>query len=76
MNTSFKAALRRAAAAVCGAVLALSAAPAVPAQAEAAQAVHTDVSKDIGLVGNLFCISGSYNADHSELQWATNLKSD
>ncbi len=76
MNTSIKAALRRAAAAVCGAVLALSAAPAVPAQAEAAQAVHTDVSKDIGLVGNLFCISGSDNADHAELQWATTLKSE
>ncbi|MBO4878090.1 MAG: discoidin domain-containing protein [Ruminococcus sp.] len=77
MNISFTAALRRAAAAVCGAVLALSAAPsALPAEVQAAQAVHTDVSKDIGLVGNLFCISGSDNADHAELQWATTLKAD
>jgi len=77
MNRSFAAVLRRAAAAVCGAVLALSAAPAVPSvPAQAAQALHTDVSKDIGLVGNLFCISGSDNADHAELQWATTLKAD
>ena len=30
-------------------------------------------SEDVGFVGNLFCIAGSDNADHAELQWSTTL---
>lgn len=40
------------------------------------QSVSKNISEDIGLVGNLFCISGSDNADHAELQWDTTLSAE
>ena len=69
--------LRRTAAFLCGAAMAFSSAYCFPGRtAQAAQRASAEVSADIGLVGNLFCISGSDNADHAELQWATTLKAD
>ena len=35
-----------------------------------------NISDEIGLVGNLFCIADSSFADHAELQWATTLSAD
>ncbi|MBR6618002.1 MAG: discoidin domain-containing protein [Oscillospiraceae bacterium] len=43
----------------------------LPASPPAAAAVSDAVSEEIGLVGNLFCIADSDNADHAALQWAT-----
>ncbi|MCQ2460360.1 MAG: discoidin domain-containing protein [Ruminococcus sp.] len=37
------------------------------------QSAVSDVSENIGLVGNLFCVKGSDSADHAALQWATTL---
>lgn len=70
-------ALRRAAAALCGAAISLAAIPhtLLPSHA-AGQKAASVVSPDIGLVGNLFSISGSDAADHAQLQWATTLKAD
>ena len=35
-----------------------------------------NISKEIGLVGNLFCISGSDDANHAALQWSTTLSAN
>ncbi len=50
-----------------------SAAYAMPSAASNDINVSAPVSKEIGLVGNLFCISDSNNADNAQLQWATTL---
>ena len=70
-------ALRRAAAALCGAAISLAVIPHTLLHSHAAgQKAASVVSPDIGLVGNLFSISGSDAADHAQLQWATTLKAD
>lgn len=52
----------------------LTAAPVpVPLTASAAQNASAQTSEEIGLVGNLFCVEGSDNADRAALQWATTL---
>lgn len=40
---------------------------------KAAQAVSQDISEEIGIAANLFCIEGSNLADHGAIQWATTL---
>ncbi|HOO07714.1 MAG TPA: discoidin domain-containing protein [Ruminococcus sp.] len=65
--------LRSLTALLCSAALA-GAAPVFPARAASpGQAPSQNVSEEIGLVGNLFCISGSDSADRAALQWATTL---
>ena len=67
---------KRAVSALCCAAMML---PVIPARASQTQAVGTaaaNISEDVGLVGNLFCISGSDTADHGALQWATTLPAD
>ncbi len=44
--------------------------------ADTSQKAGTAISDKIGLVGNLYCIEGSDNADHAALQWATTLKAE
>lgn len=48
----------------------------IPQTNAAGQDASSAVSEDIGLVGNLYTISGSSNADHAELQWATTLSAE
>lgn len=48
----------------------------IPRTNAAGQDASSAVSEDIGLVGNLYTISGSSNADHAELQWATTLSAE
>lgn len=86
MNVSMKT-LRQLTAAVCSAVIALSApfttasaafsavrTDAVTAPVQYEQNVSGNISTDIGLVANLFCISDTGIADHGQLQWATTLQ--
>lgn len=40
------------------------------------QSASVNVSEEIGLVGNLFCISDSNNADNAALQWDTTLPAE
>lgn len=74
---------------LCGTALALSAPAATYSAGNAAAApianaiaanepdpgspAATNTTKDIGLVGNLFCIANETAADHASLQWATTL---
>ena len=48
----------------------------IPRTNAAGQDASSAVSEDIGLVGNLYTISGSSNANHAELQWATTLSAE
>ena len=48
----------------------------IPQTNAAGQDASSAVSEDIGLVGNLYTISGSSNADHAGLQWATTLSAE
>lgn len=48
----------------------------LPSDAAASRSASSDISEDIGLVGNVFCIDGSTVADHAELQWATTLSAE
>ena len=51
--------------------------PCVPTTfAASVRNASADISEDIGLVGNVFCISGSNYADHAELQWASTLSAE
>lgn len=71
--------LGRAVSAICSAALILHSTAAInigAADDRTGRDVSQAVSDEIGLVGNLFCIAGSDNADHAELQWATTLDSD
>ncbi len=61
---------------LCSALLAFPVLPPKSVSAAPEGAVSADVSEDIGLVGNLFCVAGSDNADHGALQWATTLPAD
>ena len=61
---------------LCSALLAFLVMPPKSVSAAPEGAVSADVSEDIGLVGNLFCVAGSDNADHGALQWATTLPAD
>lgn len=60
---------------ISAAVCLLSAVP-FSVSVNAAQRASVQISEEIGLVGNLFCIEGSDNADHAALQWATTLSAE
>ena len=68
--------IRPLAAVICSAALMLSM-PAFEKYCTAlAEAPVADVSDEIGLVGNLFCVSDETNAEHAALQWATTLSAE
>ena len=68
--------LSRAAAVICSGALLLSAGGFGSIKPTYAISASSNVSEDIGLVGNLFCVADGSNADHAALQWATTLSAD
>ena len=68
--------LSRAAAVMCSGALLLSAGGFGSIRTTYAISASGNVSEDIGLVGNLFCVADGSNADHAALQWATTLSAD
>ncbi|MBP5580344.1 MAG: hypothetical protein J6X85_00875, partial [Ruminococcus sp.] len=68
--------LSRAAAVICSAALLLAAGGFGSIRPTCAISASGNVSEDIGLVGNLFCVADGSNADHAALQWATTLSAD
>ena len=76
---NFKKALKRTAAILCSAALILPSFDLISvdsAEMNTGISASHVTSEDIGLVGNLFCVSGSQKADHAALQWATTLPAD
>ena len=67
---------KRTAAVICSAAMLMTMGSFAKRGTSYAAKASTDVSDEIGLVGNLFCISNENNADHAELQWATTLSAD
>ena len=68
--------LYRAAAVICSAVILFNVDGFRGIRPTFAISASRSVSKDIGLVGNLFCVADDKNADHAALQWATTLSAD
>lgn len=76
MKVDLKSLLKRCTAIVCSAAMLLTISSFTGNVNDHVSAASVTVSDDIGLVGNLFCIADSKNADHAELQWATTLSAD
>ncbi|MBP5378421.1 MAG: discoidin domain-containing protein [Ruminococcus sp.] len=68
--------LSRAAAVICSGALLFAAGGFGSIRPTCAISASGNVSEDIGLVGNLFCVADGSNADHAALQWATTLSAD
>ena len=76
MKVDLKSLLKRLAAVACSSAILLTGTSFKVSVNNYVSAASVTVSDDIGLVGNLFCIADSKNADHAELQWATTLSAD
>jgi hypothetical protein len=68
--------LKRAAAFLCSAALLLTVNVSGRNRDASAVTASAEVSSEIGLVGNLFCVGDGDTADHAALQWATTLSAD
>ena len=66
----------RTAAIICSAALLLTAGSFGSVKPTYAISASSNISEDIGLVGNLFCVADGSDADHAALQWATTLSAD
>ena len=73
---SIKSIFKRTAAVICSAAMLMTMGSFAKSGTSHAARASVTVSDEIGLVGNLFCISDEKNADHAELQWATTLSAD
>ena len=68
--------LHRAAAVICSTAMLLTAGSFGGIRQTFAVTASGNISEDIGLVGNLFCVGDGKNADHAQLQWATTLSAE
>ena len=75
-TVSIKTIFKRTAAVICSAAMLMTMGSFGTSGISYAAKASVNVSDEIGLVGNLFCISDGNSADHAELQWATTLSAD
>ena len=75
-TVSIKSIFKRTAAVICSTAMLMTMGSFGKGEISHAARASVTVSDEVGLVGNLFCISDEKNADHAELQWATTLSAD
>ncbi|MDO4864561.1 MAG: hypothetical protein Q4A05_10370, partial [Ruminococcus sp.] len=68
--------IKRTAAVVCSTAMLLTVSALGASRTDRAKAASVNVSDEVGLVGNLFCVADENKADHAALQWATTLPAD